>query len=122
MNNILFDYLDNFYTTYLDNILIYLDNELKHKEHVKKVLEQLCSTGLQANIKKCKFNIKCTKYLGFIISIDSIKVDLEKVVVIHNWKEPRIVKGIQSFLGFYNFYRQFIYNYKRIARPLVQLT
>ena len=84
MNDILFDYLNDFYTTYLDNILIYSNNKLEHKEHIKKVLEQLCSTRLQANIKKCKFSIKYTKYLGFIISIDSIKVDLEKVVVIHD--------------------------------------
>ena len=39
MNNILFDYLDDFYTAYLDNILIYLDNELDHEGHVTKVLE-----------------------------------------------------------------------------------
>jgi hypothetical protein len=38
MNNMLFDYLDNFYTAYLDNILVYLDNKLEHKLHVKKVL------------------------------------------------------------------------------------
>jgi hypothetical protein len=38
MNDILFDYLDDFYTAYLDDILIYLDNELEHEEHVKKVL------------------------------------------------------------------------------------
>jgi hypothetical protein len=38
MNDILFDYLDDFYTAYLDDILIYLDNELEHKEHIKKVL------------------------------------------------------------------------------------
>ncbi len=38
MNNILFDYLNVFYTTYLDNILIYSENKLEHKEHIKKVL------------------------------------------------------------------------------------
>ena len=41
MNNVLFDYLDNFYTTYLDNILIFSNNELEHKHYVKKVLERL---------------------------------------------------------------------------------
>ena len=42
----LFNYLDNFYTTYLDNILIYLDNKLEHKHYIKKVLERLCNAGL----------------------------------------------------------------------------
>ena len=41
MNDVLFDYLDDFYTTYLDDILIYLDNELEYKEHIKKVLQRL---------------------------------------------------------------------------------
>ena len=41
MNNILFDYLDDFYTAYLNDIMIYFNNELEHKEHVYKVLQQL---------------------------------------------------------------------------------
>ena len=46
INNILFNYLDEFYIVYLDNILIYLDNKLKHKIYIKKVLEKLRNTGL----------------------------------------------------------------------------
>ena len=57
MNNVLFDYLDNFCTTYLDNILIYLDNKLEHEHHVKKVLERLHNAGLQINLKKCEFHV-----------------------------------------------------------------
>ena len=50
INDILIDYLDVFYTAYLDDILIYLDNELEHKEHVKLVINKLRDTGLQTNI------------------------------------------------------------------------
>ncbi len=46
MNDVLFDYLDDFYTAYLDNILIYSDNELEHEHHVRKVLERLRNAGL----------------------------------------------------------------------------
>ncbi len=46
MNDVLFDYLDDFYTTYLDDILIYLDNELEYEHHVKRVLERLRNAGL----------------------------------------------------------------------------
>ena len=41
MNDVLFNYLDDFYTAYLDDILIYSNNELKHEMHVKKILERL---------------------------------------------------------------------------------
>jgi hypothetical protein len=46
INNVLFDYLDDFYIAYLDDILIYLENELNHQEHVYKVLLRLCKAGL----------------------------------------------------------------------------
>jgi hypothetical protein len=69
-----------------------------------------------------RFGVKRTKYLGFIVSTDRIKVDPEKVEAIRSWKPPRTVKGIQSFLSFYNFYRRFIRNYRVIVKPLVQLT
>jgi len=122
MNDVLFDYLDEFCTAYLDDILIYSDNELEHQVHVKKVLERLRNAGLQVDIKKCEFGVKRTKYLGFIVSTEGIEVDPEKVEAIRNWKPPCTVKGIQSFLGFCNFYRRFIRDYGVVAKPLVRLT
>ena len=63
--------------------MIYSENELEHKEHIQKVLNRLWEAGLQADIRKSEFSVKQTKYLGFIISIDSIKADLEKTSVIN---------------------------------------
>ena len=121
MNDVLFDYLDDFCTAYLDDILIYSDDVLSHYEHVNKVLQRLRDAGLQADIRKCEFGVTCTKYLGFIISTDGIEVDPEKIEVIYYWKEPETVKGIQSFLGFYNFYRRFIRDYGILSKPLSRL-
>jgi hypothetical protein len=122
MNDVLFDYLDDFCTAYLDDILIYSENELEHEEHVRKVLLRLRQAGLQADIQKSEFSVKRTKYLGFIISTDGIEADPEKTAVIDQWEPPRTVKGVQSFLGFCNFYRRFIKDYGRIAKPLNRLT
>ena len=85
MNNVLFNYLDDFCTVYLDDILIYSDNELNHDAHVHKVLQRLQDAGLQADIKKCEFSMKRTKYLGFIISTDEIEVDSEKISAVKSW-------------------------------------
>ena len=82
MNDVLFDYLDDFCIAYLDNILIYSEDELEYELYIKKVLQQLWDTGLQADLKKYEFSITYTKYLGFIITIDSIKIDPKKVIVI----------------------------------------
>jgi type III secretory pathway component EscU len=94
MNDILFDYLDDFCTVYLDDILIYSDNKLEHEIYIKKVLQRLCNTGLQVDLKKYEFHVIQTKYLGFIITTKGIEVNLEKVSAITNWKALYSIKGI----------------------------
>ena len=122
MNTVLFDYLDNFCTAYLDDILIYSENIIEHETHVKLVLQRLREAGLQVDIKKTEFHVTRTKYLGFIISTGGLEVDPEKISAIINWQFPHSVRGVQSFLGFCNFYRRFIKDYSRIASPLHELT
>jgi hypothetical protein len=122
MNDILFDYLDDFCIAYLDDILIYSETLKEHEAQVKKVLQRLREAGLQVDIKKCEFSVQSTRYLGFIVSTDGISVDPEKVSAVREWQPPTTVRGIQSFLGFCNFYRRFIRDYGRIAKPLNQLT
>ena len=57
INDVLFDYLDDFYTAYLDDILIYSNNAKEDEIYVKKVLQRLRDAGLQADIKKCEFSV-----------------------------------------------------------------
>jgi hypothetical protein len=94
INKTLFDYLDDFYTAYLDDILIYSTDPLEYELYIKKVLERLYTVGIQIDIKKSEFSIKRTKYLGFIISTDGIKIDPDKIRVVTNWKVLTTVKGI----------------------------
>ena len=122
INNILFDCLDTFCTAYMDDILIYSEDPLEHEAHVKTVLQRLRDAGLQADIKKSEFHVTKTKFLGYIISTDGIAMDPEKVAIIRDWVPPTSVKGVQSFLGFCNFYRSFLKNYGQIVRPLQRLT
>jgi hypothetical protein len=82
MNDILFEFLDDFCSAYLDDIMIFSDNELEHTLHVRKVLQCLREAGLQADIRKSEFSVKRTKYLGFIVSTDGIEADPEKTYVI----------------------------------------
>ena len=62
------------------------------------------------------------EYLGLIIGNGQISMDPTKLSAIDTWKPPTSVKGIQSFLGFANFYRKFIPNYSNIITPLTFLT
>ena len=104
INNALMKYLDDFYTIYVDNILIYSDDFLEHKFYIKKVLDYLQTAELQVNIKKSELNIIFIKFLDFIISIKDILINLEKMTIIKNWKILTTLKDLQSFLRFCNFY------------------
>ncbi|MGH7238909.1 MAG: reverse transcriptase family protein, partial [Candidatus Saccharimonadales bacterium] len=122
INSTFFDFLDDFLTAFIDDLLIYSKTLKEHEEHVKKVLTRLREAGLQASISKCEFHVTRTKYLGFIVTTEGIEADPEKISIIIGWRPPSTVKGVQSFLGFCNFYRRFILNYSRVAKPLYQLT
>ncbi|QRW18204.1 Transposon Tf2-12 polyprotein [Rhizoctonia solani] len=115
------DLLDVYVIIYLDDILVFSLNEKDHKAHVREVLKRLQDNDLFCNIEKCHFHVKKIDYLGFIISEFGIEVDQSKVTDAMNWSTPKNVKNIQEFLGFVNFYRQFIPNFGNMARPLYNL-
>ena len=122
MNDILSNFLDVCVMIYLNDIFIYSNNMSKHHLHVKKVLKCLHKAGLYAKVEKCKFHSKSVKYLGYILSPSGLTMSNDKVKIIQDWLEPKKVKDIQSFLGFANFYYQFIFNYLDIVIPLTYLT
>ncbi len=121
INNTLHEHLNKFYTAYLNDILIYFDNELEHKIHVKLLLWKLQEADLQMNIIKCKFHIIQVSYLKLIIIIKEIKMNSFKINIIVNWFILINIKDIQSFLDFANFYKRFIYDYSRIVISLTHL-
>jgi transposase InsO family protein len=117
-------YIDNFCSAYLDDVLIYTDGTRKeHQRNTNKVLEAMGKAGLPLDITKCEFDVKSTKYLGFVIEAGKgLRMDPEKVKAIKEWEAPVNVKGVRSFLGFANFYRRFIKNYSGLTAPLTRLT
>ena len=70
---------------YLNNIIIYLNSEREHKEHIKWVLNRLYKENILVTVKKYKFHIKKTDFVGFIIKLKQISIDLKKIKAIVNW-------------------------------------
>jgi hypothetical protein len=76
---------------------------------------------LVLNWEKCHFMVKQGIVLGHVVSHKGVEVDKAKVDLISNLPPPRTVKEIHSFLGHVGFYRRFIKDFSKIARPLCNL-
>ncbi len=82
MNDILMNYLDDFVIAYLNDIIVYSNSKKKHIQHVRKILQRLRETNIQADVDKCEFHITKTKFLDMIVERNDIKMNSEKVRVI----------------------------------------
>jgi len=122
MNHIQSDVLDIGVLAYMDNILVYAKTEKEHDTLVKTVLERLQQNGLAVSPEKCVWKAEEVEFLGYIIGRNGVSMSQDKVEAILSWNSPTSVKETQSVLGFANFYRRFIQDYSRIARPMMELT
>ena len=118
INDILYEYLNTFCSAYIDDIFIYSKTKKEHMKHVQQVFQKLQKAGFQLDIDKCEFFVKEVKYLGLIITSEGIKMDQEKLSAVFDWSILQILKDIQSFLNFANFYKRFIRDFSKLAAPL----
>ncbi|WVZ84938.1 hypothetical protein U9M48_031905 [Paspalum notatum var. saurae] len=114
MNSVFMDYLDKFVVVFIDNILIYSKTEAEHEEHLRLILQRLRVHKLYAKFSKCEFWIDKVRFLVHVVSKGGIAVDPNKVSTVTNWK-------VRGFLGLAGYYRRFIENFSRIAKPMTSL-
>ncbi len=122
MNDVLWDFLNDFCQVYLNDILIYSKTQWKHQQHVKMILNYLQEADLQVDIWKCKFNLEETVFLKVIVSEQNLRMNSIKVKIIVNWVTSINLKKVQSFVRFINFYRCFIKNFSKLVKSFTQLT
>ena len=89
---------------YLNNIIIYLNSKQEYKEYIKQVLKKLYKEDTLVIIKKCKFYTKKTNFIGFIIKLGQISIDLKKIKAIVNQQDLKNIINLRLFLGFCNYY------------------
>ena len=85
------------------------------------MLHQLWKYSLYANLKKCRFHQDKVRFLGYIVFYQGIQIEEKQIKAVYNWPEPQSVCDIQVFLGFANFYRQFIQEFSKLAAPLISM-
>ena len=108
----------NWCIIYLDDIIVFSKTLKEHIKRLRGVFSKLVQAGLKLKPKKCKFFKSRISYLGHIVSSSGIETDPRKVEAVKTWAIPKTVTDVRSFLGFTNYYRRFIKDYAKVARPL----
>lgn len=118
INHVLRDYINKTCVVYLDDILIFSTSLQEHVSSINEILAELRRHNLKIQIDKCDFFTKQTEYLGHVLTNEGIKPNERKVNVIRNLKLPATRKQIKSFLGITGYYRKFIRDYAKVAKPM----
>ncbi|KAK8700519.1 hypothetical protein V6N13_018914 [Hibiscus sabdariffa] len=121
MNRVFREYLDQFVVVFIDDIPVYSWTEEDHDRHLRLVLQTLLENQLYAKLSKCEFWIREVVFLGHVVSSEGIRVDPKKVEAVVNWKQPKSVTKIRSFLGLAGYYRRFVSGFSKVATPLTKL-
>ncbi|KAK8947051.1 hypothetical protein KSP39_PZI006620 [Platanthera zijinensis] len=121
MNEIFRSFLRRFVLIFFDDILIYSATWEDHLLHVAQVFSTLRQHQLYAKRSKCSFGQPEVEYLGHLVSVEGVKADPRKIENMLSWPRPLTIRALRGFLGLTGYYRRFVRDYGKIARPLTQL-
>jgi hypothetical protein len=121
MNMVFMEYLDKFVIVFIDDIPVFSKYEEEHEEHLGLVLEKLRDHKLYAKFSKCEFWLREFAFLGHVLSEGGVSIDLRKVKDVLEWDPPQNVSDIRSFLDLAGYYRRFIQDFSKIAKPMPRL-
>ena len=111
----------NWCIIYLDDIIVFSRTPEEHLHRLKAVFNKLKAAGLKLKPSECDMFKQQINYLGHVVSKEGVSTDPEKIKAVTEWPQPTMVTEVRSFLGFVNYYRRFIPNFSKVAKPLNKL-
>jgi hypothetical protein len=107
-------------SVYLDDILVFSRTLEDHLSHLKAVILRIDEVGLKLKPTKCKFAQRELEYLGHVVSRDGLNANPRLITAVKEFPAPLSAHDVRRYLGLASYYRRFISNFSRVARPLHQ--
>ena len=103
---------------YLDDIIVFSQTPEEHLVRLQAVFDKLKAAGLKLKPSKFELLKKQINYLGHVVGQEGVTTDPDRIKAVTDWPRPTTVTEVKSFLGFVNYYRRFIPNFFKVAKPL----
>ena len=107
---------------YLDDIIVFGQTFEQEIQRLREVFQRMRDANLKLSPKKCTLFKKEVAFLGHVVSSEGVSTDPSKIAAVENWPRPTTVREVRSFAGLCSYYRRFVREFARIARPLHKLT
>ncbi len=112
---------ENFLKCYINDVLVHSKGFLQHVAHLEELFKKFHEVNMKIHPKKCEFVVTSIVYFGHIILPNGIMVHWAKVVTILEMPNPTDVHTLRSFIGLYNYNKNYVQDFSTIAHPLYAL-
>lgn len=121
MDDVLREHIGKICYVYIDDIIIFSSTIDEHLKNLRTIFETLRKANFKIQPDKSEFLKTEVEFLGFIVSENGLKPNMKKVEAIQKYPEPTNLKELRAFLGLSGYYRRFVKDYAKIAKPLTKL-
>lgn len=121
MDDVLREHIGRICYVYMDDVVVFGKTLNEATKNLETILRVLQDANLKVQPDKSEFLRKSVEFLGYVITENGIKPNLKKIEAIEKWPEPKTVKELRGFLGLIGYYRRFVKDFAKMAKPLTKL-